>query len=66
MILTVFIISFDDDILVQGNTMATVIDVAKHLDTVEVNYTIPFQGSPEIVLMHPVGKRYSTVYCRVF
>ena len=56
-ILTVFIITFNDDILVRGNNTATVIDITKHLDTVEINNTITFQGFPEIVLMYPVGKR---------
>ena len=65
--LAVFTITFIDDILVQGNNTVTMINVAKHLVTVEINYTVAFQGFREVVVVHPVGKRYHILLAyRVF
>ena len=54
--LAVFTVTFNEDI--ENNIM---IDVAKHLATVEVNYTFAFQDFPEVVIMNPVGKRYHVI-----
>ena len=64
--LAVYIITFNNDILAEGNN-DTIIDVAKHLVTVKLNYsTVAFQGFPEVVIMHPVGKRLNPFTYSVF
>ena len=54
--LAVYIVTFNNDILAEENDDIT--DTANHLVTVKLNYSITvFQGFPEVVIMHPVGKR---------
>lgn len=51
--LAAYIITFNSEM---DNSL---VDVAKHLATAEMNHSIAIlQDLPEIVIMHPIGKRH--------
>lgn len=54
--LAAYTVALNNSTLVEENN--TLIDVARHLATVEVNYSaVVYEGFPEVVIMRSVGKR---------